>query len=578
MFRRRLHTLVIAVSVAIVVSHPAIAATFHAILVTDVDDKSIGQSVKVDLKRMKAEVLRIVAATGMQKKAVAISGAHMKASKIMGYINNLSVGKDDTVLFYYSGHGERNDEWKDDWPHLYFPDDPGLWLDAVIHELGNKKPRLTIIVTDSCNIVDTALGTGVKAAGQTVNDGYKALFLQSEGRLIAAAASQGEVAVGDSERGGLFTGALLGAITSEAKSSCPSWDAIVKRAGKRIVDGKHSQTPIVEASISRVVAEEKTATPVCELPEPAATTSTLAGGTTGYFEGRTGAGEISLEVDGTRVRGRFSGKTSTEGTAPEPSLRVEHPDGRVVTTGRNTEGKKTTVTRAANGTVTIAVLNKDGSITTTVQTPEGMSGEYGTETSGHHPQHPDRLYSFSRGLGQWDEVSFEGEVADAVFNAATGTVRGTLRGQWNLSTEICGAECGPITGPARASFSGRIAESGFAGQVAWTLSKLKDGAVTDNGGFETSGGTVSQRTAIRTPAPQAPTPPPPPPPPAATVAPPVPPPPAATVTRPSPPPAVTVAPPPSLPETSSWSTLGGTSQPPPQPTQPVQGGGWQSLN
>ena len=579
MLRHRFRTFVIAAVAAMAVSNPAISATFHAILVTDVDDKSIGASVKVDLARMKAEVLRIVAATGMQKKAVAISGVHMKAAKVMGYINNLSVGEDDTVLFYYAGHGERNGEWENRWPHLYFPDDPGLWLHAVIHELNNKAPRLTIIVTDSCNFVDTTLGTQDKAAGQEVNDGYKVLFLQSKGRIIAAAASPGETSVGDSERGGLFTGALLGAITSEAKSACPSWDAIVKRAGKRIVDGKHSQTPIIDASVSRIVPEEKAAAPVCEPPEPAVAATTLAGGTTGYFEGRTGSGEISLEVDGNQVRGRFSGKTSTTGAAPENGRRVEHPDGTVVTTTKNPDGTTTTLTRAADGKVIIAVLNKDGSITTTVQTPEGMWGEYGYETRGHHPQHPDRHYGFSQGEWHWDEVTFEGQVADALFDTATGTVRGTLRGQWKLSTEKCGSECGPTAGPARASFSGRLAESGFAGQMAWTLSKLKDGAVTDSGGFETSGGTVSQRTATRTPAPQAPAPPPPP---AQSTAPaPAPPPPAATVT---PPPAAapTVTLPPSPPAPSvvpSWSTLGGASQPPPQqPTQPVQGGAWQSLN
>jgi hypothetical protein len=586
MFRRRFRTLVVALAIAIAVSHAAFAATFHAILVTDVDDKSIGESVKVDLGHMKAEVLRIVAATGMGKKAVAVSGANMKASKIMGYINNLSVGKDDTVLFYYSGHGERNSEWKDDWPHLYFPDDPGLWLDAVILELQNKAPRLTIIVTDSCNIVDTTLGAQDKAAEPPgPNDGYKALFLESEGRIIAAAASQGETAVGDAERGGLFTSALLAAIGKEATSACPSWDAIVKKAGRRIVDGKHSQTPVIAASISRISPAEKAAAPVCEPPEPAVATTTLAGGTTGYFEGRTGHGEISLEVDGTRVRGRFKGETSNEGAAPENGRRVEQPDGTVVTTAKNPDGTTTTVTQATNGKVIIAVLNKDGSITTTVQTPEGLSGEYGYETRGHHPQHPDRHYSFSQGEWHWDQVTFEGQVADALFNAATGTVRGTLRGQWKLSTEKCGSECGPTTGPARASFSGRIDGSGFAGQIAWTLSKLKDGAVTDHGGFETSGGSV--RTATRTPAPQAPAPPPPltatapsppPPPPAATVSPPPSPPTPTVSAPPPPPPAATVAPPPAPSAIPSWSTLGGSSQPPPQPTQPVQGGGWQSLN
>ena len=257
--------------------------------------------------------------------------------------------------------------------------------------------------------------------------------------------------------GGLFTNAFLKAVKEEAGASCPDWNVVTRKLRRPLSDGYGTQHPVVQASISRIPPPEgaKAGPPLCtppplvELP-----TETVEGDTDGWFEGRTGDGQLELAVEGTRVSGTFKGKTTTMGAAPQNGRRVLQRNGNVVTVARNPDGTRTTVTlHKDSDKVTIAVLNKDGSITTTVQKGEGLSGGYGFETSGHHPQHPDRHYGFSRGEWYWHAITFSGTVANALFDAASGMVRGTMTGNWEMSIEHCDNDCGPTTGPARASFS-----------------------------------------------------------------------------------------------------------------------------
>lgn len=73
--------------------------------------------------------------------------ADMK-EKLITAIQNCPAGPDDAVVFFYSGHGGY-----DDWGH--FVQMPGrqarLYRGEIIQAIRRKKPRLTVVLTDTCN-------------------------------------------------------------------------------------------------------------------------------------------------------------------------------------------------------------------------------------------------------------------------------------------------------------------------------------------------------------------------------------------------------------------------------------------
>lgn len=86
------------------------ANTIHTIIFADTNDQSIGQSVRVDVKKfqnwanMVADALKT---DGYSQKVYNYSGNLCSKSNLLDVVNNLYC-TDDIVLFYYSGHGSRS--------------------------------------------------------------------------------------------------------------------------------------------------------------------------------------------------------------------------------------------------------------------------------------------------------------------------------------------------------------------------------------------------------------------------------------------------------------------------------------
>ena len=249
---------------------PVLAQTLHAIIIADTDDPSIGVSVKKDYDKNLALMRAVAANTGMKLDLKAISGAEFTMSNVKAAIAGVAVGSNDTVVFYYSGHGYRLWKKQDKYPYLYISQD-GLDFNQVVGQLRAKQPRLLLAVTDSCNEYadkrPEARAFALKRAAPQPN--YRRLWLDARGEIVIASSSQGEFAWGDDTKGGYFTARFHEAHGNEILKPQPSWDNIlaVAKAPITVTSGgtSYAQNPLIDA---RVTYNAMVATANSPMPQP----------------------------------------------------------------------------------------------------------------------------------------------------------------------------------------------------------------------------------------------------------------------------------------------------------------------
>lgn len=219
--------------------------TLKALLIADTNDASIGQSVKTDLYTMKRELELISQYAGMKLDIKTMESNEVNNSNVVRAVKNLKVGPDDTLIFYFSGHGYRHSTKDTKWPMMHLKGG-GLDFYWVATTLKAKNPRFMMVMTDSCNsytdrspLMDKTFRPIEKA------NSYRKLFAEARGSIIASASSPGEYAWGSSA-GGAFSLKLLREIRKEAAGANGSWKNIVKEMNNPIGTGKYKQTPQVD--------------------------------------------------------------------------------------------------------------------------------------------------------------------------------------------------------------------------------------------------------------------------------------------------------------------------------------------
>jgi len=246
----------------ILLSSNSLAANFHAIIIADTNDKTIGNSVIIDKRKINTLTRNIAINTGLTLREENIYGYNFNYNTVKRSLNNLSVRPDDVVMFYYSGHSNNAGA---KWPALNLKG-RSLKLDNVISSLKAKKPRLLIIIADSCNNL-TSRGSSLnnimslRGIQSHKKQNYEQLFLKYQGTIIMGAAIPGEYAWGNAQHGGFFTYQLLESLNKElVSSSSPNWNQLVKRSEVpiRLPYGivQHPQSELNVKSFTKVQTEE----------------------------------------------------------------------------------------------------------------------------------------------------------------------------------------------------------------------------------------------------------------------------------------------------------------------------------
>lgn len=243
------------------------AQTLHFLIVADTADQSIGSSVGEDVTNMQKKAREIASATGMKLNLRTLKSPEFNYNSTLQAVQQISPGPNDTVFFYYSGHGYRTRETRTKWPIMYTKTpQPGLEYQKVLDILDQKNPRLIIALGDLCNsFSDQSAGSSnMRAFAEIEVDNYKKLFVNFRGRVYASGSKPGQYSFA-MEDGGAFTNQWLQALGNELRADDPNWKRLMAVATKPIRIGspeQPTQDPIFELIEGKqVVAENMDETP-----------------------------------------------------------------------------------------------------------------------------------------------------------------------------------------------------------------------------------------------------------------------------------------------------------------------------
>jgi len=217
--------------------------TLHLMVVANTDVSDIGPACDIDQRRIRNEFGGIAKALGMNLDETLVSGDYFGVDNVIEAIDDLNPDPNDVVVFVYTGHGFRFQDQEDVYPCLdltsnAYDDSEAnyLQLSDIYNAIVEKNARLNLVLSDCCNStvnVDQCMvrSNSLFSRSNTNFNLQKlcSLFLNSEGNIIATAASPGEYSwCGDN--GGLFLlsffESLRGQISALNQNE-PSWDTVM---------------------------------------------------------------------------------------------------------------------------------------------------------------------------------------------------------------------------------------------------------------------------------------------------------------------------------------------------------------
>lgn len=243
------------------------AQTLHAIIACNTTDRSIGESMKRDMENMSNAIQIIMANFEYDFEMQQFDGTACTKANITKYINDMEVGRDDIVFFFYGGHGTHAFNNADDpWPQMCMNTNieslfmPVASVDKLI---ADKQPKLRIILTNCCNKEQN--GVSIKplyaqSEGPTTLSGYdpeafRKLFLESKGKVMMTSSKLGQYSW-CGEYGGLFTNYLLDVLDAVGMNKItPTWNAVCKTTQEQTLacntlPGGAKQEPYFEIKIT----------------------------------------------------------------------------------------------------------------------------------------------------------------------------------------------------------------------------------------------------------------------------------------------------------------------------------------
>lgn len=126
-----------------------IAGTLHAIISGDTTSPDISQHVGSNIYFFEHTLMTQIPAA--QLRTYELHDKHFNWKSIKQTIDNIRIGQDDAILFYYCGHGFWTQRYGN-FCVLRHDNNQRLYFSTIKQYLARKGARLVVIINDSCSV------------------------------------------------------------------------------------------------------------------------------------------------------------------------------------------------------------------------------------------------------------------------------------------------------------------------------------------------------------------------------------------------------------------------------------------
>ncbi|MSR59977.1 MAG: caspase family protein [Planctomycetaceae bacterium] len=219
-----------------------------ALIVVDTQSREIAEDMQTNRYAIGGLIEKDVPETLREIRV--IEGEKFKRSEVLQTIRNLNIGKQDAVLFFYSGHGYYDTTRGS---FLKPPADNGakFYLSEIRKALNQSSPRLRVCILDCCSVIPNgSLSRFAPYEGQVKKPEepsplFRSLFFEPSGEVIINSSKPGEYAVCRTHRsnvegqrnystGSLFTSLLVDEWQQNGEPS--DWAAVHTTMRRRVAE------------------------------------------------------------------------------------------------------------------------------------------------------------------------------------------------------------------------------------------------------------------------------------------------------------------------------------------------------
>lgn len=191
----------------------------HLFIVADTLEEQIGTSCAFDAKRVLNTYTEVIRHMGTKMNVTMIAGTQYNKKNVVSSLKLLKPGKNDIVVFYYTGHGYRKNDDNRRYPYIdlrckqhsdYLTET--LNMEDIYRFIKRKGARMNLVLSDCCNsyvgkynAVASAPPKKKTTPLQFDNDNISMLFLKAKISILATAADSTQRASGNPSFGGFFS-------------------------------------------------------------------------------------------------------------------------------------------------------------------------------------------------------------------------------------------------------------------------------------------------------------------------------------------------------------------------------------
>ncbi|MDR2441083.1 MAG: caspase family protein [Planctomycetaceae bacterium] len=232
---------------AATLTQQAAAQKIHLVIAADTNaEGGVGAFVKIDQHKIKQLFESNV--PDSQLKITMIAAEEMRGSNILAAIDSLESSNEDTIVFYYSGHGGFDRQKQEQFlqlklGHLYRPE--------LLKHIQQKQPRLSVLLTDCCNVQIDVMEAAQERQSEVITFSkeisplFATLFFHCKGVVDITSSKLGEYSGCDMKknRGSCFTYPFVDLMKVNKDNVDMDWDKFVTELAAKVNDAFKESYP-----------------------------------------------------------------------------------------------------------------------------------------------------------------------------------------------------------------------------------------------------------------------------------------------------------------------------------------------